>query len=123
WNRLPGRPTDAPARLRLDWSSIPLVGGFSAATLLALSHIGRSTLPLLLLAVALAASYWRYSGTHPDAALSRRHLTTQQLWPWNVFMVLAFAAGIGSSEYLAVYARGADGYSEGPAALFALFLS
>src|SRR5690606_25786548 len=94
WNRLPTRSDASTDRLRLDWGSVALLGGFSAATLLALSSMDRKTLPLLAVAVALAATYWRYSATRPDAALARRHLTTPQLWRWNVFMVLAFAAGI-----------------------------
>lgn len=123
WNRLPTRTASSSERLLLDWGSVALLSGFSAATLIGLSSMGSHTVPLLAVAVALAATYWHYSATRPNAVLSRRHLTTPQLWRWNVFMVLAFAAGIGPSEYLAVYARGADGYSEGAAALFVLFLS
>jgi MFS family permease len=123
WNRLPGRPEGAPARLELDWGSVVLLSAFSGATLLGVSSLGWRSVPLLAAAVLLAFAYWRYSGRHPDAALARRHLTDPVLIRWNLFMVLAFAGGIGTSEYLALYARGADGRSEGIAALFVLFMS
>jgi MFS family permease len=123
WNRLPGRLDDAPERVALDWTSVALLSAFSGAALLGVSHIGLRTAPLLVLAGLLAFAYWRYSGTHDDAVLARRHLTSPTLARWNLFAILAFAGGVGSSEFFALYARGAEGRTEGAAALFVLFMS
>ncbi len=125
WRTLPST-RDKPERITVDSVGVALIAGLVAASLLAVSQIGtRWWLAGLgaVVAIALAAAFWRHSGSAADPLVERSHIVRFPLKRIHITSGLVLVAGLAADNYLPLYMQTTRGRSESFAAFSVLFLT
>ncbi len=125
WSTLPST-RERPRRLVYDRRGIGLLTVTVIILLMALDQVGDRWLVAAAGFVATACAAWAYihhARAAADPVLSLEHLTRVPIRWIHLVVVIVFAAGLAAVNYLPLYMQIVRGWSVGPAAFSALFLT